>query len=91
MTRKGRARNMRPGIIEIDIHGMNCFQARVRLDSVLRRADASVYQIIVIHGYHGGEALKDMLRSEYAADPRVKRLKTDGDPGRTTLVLRELV
>ena len=77
-------------MIEVDVHGMNCYQAKVRLNSVLRRADASVYQIIVIHGYHGGDALKEMIRSEYASDARVKRIKTDGDPGRTTLVLREL-
>lgn len=81
---------MGPGLIEVDVHGMNCYQAKVRLNSVLRRADASVYQIIVIHGYHGGDALKEMIRSEYASDARVKRIKTDGDPGRTTLVLREL-
>ena len=61
---------MQPGIIELDLHGKNAYQARVRL----------------IHGYHGGTALRDLCR-EYAGHPRVLRLVAS--PGSTDLVLRE--
>ena len=46
------------GIVTLDLHGMNRYQAKIALDSALRRADASVYRVVVIHGYHGGGALR---------------------------------
>lgn len=75
------------GIIELDLHGKNAYQAQVAIDAALRRAKAGTYRIRVIHGYHGGTALRDMIRREYAG--RVLRLETGVDPGVTDLVLRE--
>ena len=75
------------GIVELDLHGKNAYQARVAIDAALRRAGGGVYRIRVIHGYHGGTALRDMIRREYA--DRVLRLDTGVDPGVTDLVLRE--
>ena len=75
------------GIVELDLHGKNAYQARVAIDAALRRAGGGVYRIRVIHGYHGGTALRDMIRREYAG--RVTRLDTGVDPGVTDLVLRE--
>lgn len=76
-----------PGVTEIDLHGKNAYQARICLDSALRRADGSVYRIRVIHGYHGGDALKEMTLS-YASHPRVRKIRKAGD-GCTELILRE--
>lgn len=73
---------------EIDLHGMNVYQARIALDGVLRRAGQDVYRIRVIHGYHGGEALKELVDS-YTAHPRVKSVLRSGNPGSAELVLRE--
>ena len=75
------------GIVELDLHGRNVYQARVAIDAALRRAGKGTYRIRVIHGFHGGTALRDMIRSEYAG--RVLRLETGVDPGVTDLVLRE--
>ena len=75
------------GIVELDLHEKNAYQARVAIDAALRRAGGGVYRIRVIHGYHGGTALRDMIRREYA--DRVLRLDTGVDPGVTDLVLRE--
>lgn len=80
---------MQPGILEIDLHGKNWYQARITVDAVLRRAGGGTYRIRCIHGYHGGSALRDMLREEYAGHPRVLRLETGLSPGSTDLVLRE--
>lgn len=49
-------------------------------------AAAGVYRLRLIHGYHGGTALRDLCR-EYAGHPRVLRLVAS--PGSTDLVLRE--
>ena len=75
------------GILELDLHGKNAYQAKVTIDAALRRARAGTYRIRLIHGYHGGTALRDMIRREYA--DRVLRLETGIDPGITDLVLRE--
>lgn len=80
---------MQPGILEIDLHGKNRYQARITVDAVLRRAGGGTYRIRCIHGCHGGSALRDMLREEYAGHPRVLRLETGLSPGSTDLVLRE--
>ncbi len=78
---------MRAGIVELDLHGKNTYQAKVAVDAALRRAGAGTYRIRCIHGFHGGTALRDMLRSQYEKHPQVRRL--EGNAGTTELVLRE--
>ena len=73
--------------ISLDLHGKNCYQARVSIDAALRRCDNSVYRLELIHGSIHGTALRDMIRSEYAAHPRVIACDTI-DAGRTILILR---
>lgn len=80
---------MTPGILELDLHGKNTYQAKVALEAALRRAGAGTYRIRIIHGYHGGTVLRDMVRREYGAHPCVKRVEGGFDPGITDLVLRE--
>ena len=62
------------GILTVDLHGKNVYQARVTVDALLRRAGGGVYRVRLIHGQHGGTALRDFLREEYAGHPRVRRL-----------------
>ena len=80
---------MQPGIIELDLHGKNAYQARVAIDAALRRCGGGVYRLRLIHGCHGGTALRDFLEAEYRSHPRVKRLLRSPDGGITELVLRE--
>ena len=75
------------GIVELDLHGKNTYQAKVAIDAALCRAKSGTYRIRLIHGYHGGTALRDMIRREYAG--QVAQLETGIDPGVTDLVLRE--
>ncbi len=74
------------GVIEIDLHGKNEYQAKITIDAALRRAKAGTYRLRIVHGYNGGTALRDMVRREYAG--RVLRV-IPLDQGRTDLVLRE--
>lgn len=78
------------GILELDVHGMTKAQARTAIDARLRRADRSVYRIRVIHGFHGGTALRDEIRSLYKNHPKVLRVEAGLNQGATDLVLREL-
>lgn len=80
---------MEPGIIRADLHGKNTYQAQVTVDALLRRAGRGTYRILLIHGCHGGTALRDFLWAAYGSHPRVKRLQLSPDGGTTELVLRE--
>ena len=77
------------GVITADLHGKNTYQAKVTIDALLRRATAGTYRLRIIHGYHGGTALRDFVREEYVRHPKVKRLIISPDGGTTELVLRE--
>lgn len=83
---------MKSGFIEVDLHGMNCYQAKVCVDSKIKSADRSVYCIRLIHGYRGGTEIKNMILDEYSygRNSKVIRIKPGSNPGITDLVLREL-
>ena len=53
---------MQSGKLRLDLHGMTCCQAQVAIDAALRRAGGSVYRLELVHGYHGGTQLRDMIR-----------------------------
>lgn len=78
---------MNAGIITLDLHGKNAYQAKVAVDALLRRAGNGTYRLRLIHGFHGGTVLQDLLRTTYADHPKVQRLVSNG--GVTELVLRE--
>jgi len=78
------------GTVELNLHGMTVVQAKVAIDAKLRRANSSVYRLRLIHGYNSGTALRDMIRREYASNPKVKRIELGLNQGITDLVLREL-
>ncbi len=65
-------------------------QAIAAVDAKLRRVNASVYRLRVIHGYHSGTVLRDAVRSHYRGHPKVKRIEIGLNPGETDLILREL-
>ena len=74
------------GIVTVDLHGKNQYQARITIDAALRRAKGGTYRLRLIHGYHSGTALRDMIRAEYAG--KVLRIQSINE-GTTDLVLRE--
>ena len=75
---------------EINVHNMTKVQALTAIDAALRRANAGVYRIRVIHGYNGGTVLRDAVRAHYAKHPKVRRIELGLNPGETDLILREL-
>ena len=76
-------------IITIDVHGMTQYQAQIAINAQLRRANSGIYRLRIIHGYHGGTALRDMIRREYGKNTKVKRIEFGLNQGETDLVLRE--
>ena len=80
---------MGPGEQTADLHGRTCYQAKITIDALLRRAPPGTYRLRLIHGCHGGAELRTMIWETYARHPRVKRLILSPDGGATALVLRE--
>ncbi|HUM83755.1 MAG TPA: hypothetical protein PLN48_08245 [Lachnospiraceae bacterium] len=82
---------MTGGIIEIDLHGFRYEEALACVEKKVMSADKSVYRIRLIHGYHGGTALRKMAQEEFGwgRNPRVLRVENGANPGITELVLRE--
>lgn len=77
------------GVITADLHGKNVYQAGITVDALLRRAGAGTYRLRLIHGHHGGTAIRDFLRETYSRHPKVLRLAVSADGGTTELILRE--
>ncbi len=82
---------MLSGIEELDIHGMTQYQAKIAINSRLKKVSHSTYRLRIIHGYHGGTALREMVRSVYGNHPKVLRVEAGLNQGETDLVLRELI
>ena len=79
------------GIVEIDLHGLRAEQAKTRIDKALLAAGPAVYRLRLIHGFHGGQSLKEMIREEYGYGrcDQVLRIEPGANQGITELVLRE--
>ena len=77
-----------PATVTLDLHGKTQYQAKIALEAQLRRS-RGIYRIHVVHGYHNGTALRDLVRQEYAAHPQVLRLDFVSESA-TDLILREL-
>ena len=79
---------MTGGVVELDLHGMNTYQAQIAVDAALRRAGNGTYRLRLIHGYRGGTAIRDMLWLTYGRRSQVKRMVSVSE-GVTELLLRE--
>ena len=73
--------------LEVDIHGMRVLQARQELERLISRCGPDVHEIVVIHGYHGGRALQDMVRNELQSS-RIRQKVLSLNNGQTTLLLK---
>ena len=80
------------GFVDIDVHGMTVDAAVNKVLACVESAGRGVYQIRVIHGYHGGTAIKNAMREEfsYGRSDKVRRVAMGDNPGITLLILRDL-
>lgn len=81
---------MNEPFLTVDLHGMRQDQVARAIDRTLSSAGDSVYQIRLVHGYHGGDSLKAMIGYRYRNHPKVKRIAVGDNPGITVLILKEL-
>lgn len=74
-------------IMKIDLHKMKVWEAASYLNMRVLTATHGIKEIVVIHGYHNGTALMNMVRQEFSS-PRVKRKFLSLNPGVTSLILQ---
>lgn len=51
--------------IIVDVHGMKCSQARRFINNIINTIRVA-FQLIIIHGYNHGTAIKDMLAQNFS-------------------------
>ena len=80
VTKKG-------SVLEVDIHGMLVEDAKRQLEFLLTRADRSARELVVIHGYSHGHALRDMVRFQLK-HPRIETKLISLNQGQTRILLK---
>ncbi len=75
---------------KIDLHGLRQEEAIRVIDQAIAKAGPMTYQLHLIHGYHRGTNLRNMIQDWYQSDPKVRRIMPGDNPGVTILVLKEL-
>lgn len=71
---------------EIDIHNMTHDQAKRYLEQFLNKANGSIKEVTVIHGYSGGTVLLNMVQKGLK-HKRIKAKVKSLNPGITILYL----
>ena len=74
-------------IMTVNLHEMDTAQAKQWLYSKVSAAPKEIREIEVIHGYHGGTALQNMVRKSFSP-PRVKSKILGLNQGSTILILK---
>ena len=81
-----RIRKSRSNTIYADIHGMNCKQARRFLRNLIA-VHREAFTLTVIHGYHHGTSLRDMIAAETLSQREQSKRIKKGNPGQTEVVI----
>ena len=85
MSGKARCVN---GVMTVDIHEMYAPDAKKYLERLLKTAGNEVREIVIVHGYHSGQALMRTDRTEVKSR-RIHHRGLDMNPGITIYYLRE--
>ncbi|MEI6579818.1 MAG: Smr/MutS family protein [Eubacteriales bacterium] len=72
----------------VDIHGMRVEPAKFQLETIIQNCNVDINEIVVIHGYNNGQALKNIVRDELQA-PRIKQKRASLNAGQTVIALRK--
>ncbi len=74
--------------LEIDLHGYTVLDAKKILERFIASAPKECHEIIVIHGYSRGDAIKTMIQNpNELRSNRIKRRKYSMNQGETILEL----
>lgn len=73
---------------ELDIHGYTELEAKKIIERYIASLPKNVTSVRIIHGYHGGNSLKSLVRDPHKIrSKRIKRRKLTMNQGETILEL----
>lgn len=74
-------------VMTADIHGMTASDAKSQLQKLLSRIGPNTEELIIVHGYNGGQVLRDMVRKELK-HPRIQSKLLSLNAGQTRILLK---
>lgn len=70
--------------VTIDLHDMKLLEATYHLEKLFETLPENIKEVIVIHGYHKGQVLLNMVRKDFK-NPRIKKKVIPMNKGITLL------
>ncbi|MDD4848365.1 MAG: Smr/MutS family protein [Bacteroidales bacterium] len=80
---------IQPAILKIDIHGLTAQEAKEKVQEMVKKAPRNVQKIVVVHGYHNGTVLSEMVRRQIRSPRIVDIIPAVGNDGETVIWLKE--
>lgn len=70
----------------VDLHRLTKEDAKIELINSINSADINIKCLVIVHGYHGGTVIKNLVRKEFNNE-RIEE-KINLDAGRTIYKLK---
>jgi len=70
----------------VDLHRLTKEDAKIQLLYEMNSYDAGIKCLVVVHGYHGGTTIKNLVRKEFSHESIVEKINLDA--GRTIYKLK---
>lgn len=70
----------------VDLHNMTKEDAKANLIYAINSADFDIKCLVIVHGYHGGTIIKNLVRKEFSSDEIQEKVNLDA--GRTIFLLK---
>ncbi len=70
--------------VTIDLHDMELLEATYYLEKLFETLSEDIKEVVVIHGYHKGQVLLNMVRKDFK-HPRIKKKVVPMNKGITLL------
>ena len=69
-----------------DVHGMKCYEARRFINNIINIV-REAFQLVIIHGYNHGTAIKDMLAQNFSNDHIYEQFPDPRNQGVTHMLI----
>ena len=70
----------------VDLHRFTKEEAKIELINAINNTDTDIKCLVVVHGYHGGTVIKNLVRKEFQSENVSEKINLDA--GRTIYMLK---
>lgn len=72
--------------ITVDVHGMKCYEARRFINNIINIVRMA-FQLVIIHGYNHGTAIKEMLAHNFSNEHICEQFNDSHNQGVTHMLI----